>query len=59
MNKSERNTGARLERYSILRKVRAMKLTFGNLVSLNTLEAWLLSRDERTAKRKGGLGRGK
>ena len=52
--------GAAEERRAVLRKVRRMmKLQAGlaYVAALNDLETWLLDRDKRYNKRKGGLGK--
>ena len=50
--------GANLERTAILAKVRKMrKIAIGTAIDSDSLITWLLQRNERYNKRKGGLGK--
>lgn len=58
MDKKSALWGASKERTAILAKVRRMrKANLGHDWQLALLETWLLLRDERYQKRKGGLGK--
>lgn len=61
MRKDEKLIGAAAERKAILRKVRRELKEAGErgpLVNwLTRIEAWILDRDRRYSKRKGGLGK--
>lgn len=48
--------GANKERTSILAKIRRMKKE-SNIFLIEELEKWILQRNERFNKRKGGLGK--
>lgn len=60
MEKKKRTAewGANKERTAILAKVRRMNEGCGGVRELEELESWLLQRNERYNKRKGGLQRG-
>ena len=49
--------GANKERTAILARLRRLRKTKGAHYGIEALEAWILLRNERYAKRKGGLGR--
>jgi len=60
MRKDLKLIGAAMERKAILRKIRTEKRQTGNQYEidiLNLLDTWILDRDKRYSKRKGGLGK--
>lgn len=49
--------GARMERKAVLARLRRMKRDGAQYANIDVLLRWMLKRDERYDKAKGGLGR--